>query len=159
MVAGDQDTLLAADVGDAECRGGRDVVTFGAASFSFGNFGARRECQKTFGSDFSVFKLVGGDAVSGAAFFFAEGIGVGSHRSEKTFAVEGKCQTKEISLPGVVVQSGIRKIGELIGFQIEDRERLVAFCGFVAGVRAKTAVEKDSDGSVGRNGGRGGGVN
>src|SRR5258708_30858704 len=120
MVAGDQDAFLAADVGDAESRRVSDVVKFGAANFSFGNFGARCEWQKTFGGNFSVFKLVDGDAVSGAAFFFAEGIGVGSHRSEKMFAVEGKCQTKEISLPGVVVQPGIRKIGELIGFQIED---------------------------------------
>ncbi len=120
MVAGDQDAFLAADVGDAESRRVSDVVKFGAANFSFGNFGARRQRQEPFRSDFSVFKFVDGDAVSGAAFFFAEGIGVGGHRSEKMFAVEGKCQTKKISLPGVVVQSGIRKIGELIGFQIED---------------------------------------
>src|SRR5882762_8869054 len=107
MVTGDQDALLAADVGDAESRGVSDVVKFGAANFSFGDFVAWREWQKTFGSDFSVFKFVDGDAVSGASFVFAEGIGVGSHRSEKMFAVYVICHAKKISLPVVVVQSGI----------------------------------------------------
>src|SRR5258707_14811817 len=122
MVAGDQDAFLAADVGDAESRRVSDVVKFGAANFSFGNFGARCEWQKTIGGNFSVFKLVNGDAVSGASFFFAEGIDVGMLRSEQMFGLEGKCQTKKKRSLGVVVQSGMRKILELIGFQIEDRE-------------------------------------
>ena len=62
------------------------------------------------------------------------------------FSVERKSQTKEIGLPRVVRKAIVRKIRKLIGFKIQDGKRLFS----IVRVRAKSAVQKHGEASVGR---------
>ena len=70
-------------------------------------------------------KAVNRDAISSIAWFFAGRITDGTDGSIQMAAVGTERQSKEIALMGIFAEAVIGKIGELIVFQIQDRNGLV----------------------------------
>src|SRR5579859_453115 len=149
IVAGDENAFDAGHFCDAQASGIGDVVKFLAAKFSSRKFCARRERKKFFGSDAAVFKSVDGDAVASVSRFCAEGIGEARHRRVDMMAVETEGEAEEKSMMGVVGETLVGKVGKLVGFKIENGERLL----FTGCVSAVAAVEEHSESGIGRKGG------
>ena len=70
-------------------------------------------------------KAVNRDAISSIARFFARRIADGTDGSIQMASVGTERQSKEIALMGIFAEAVIGKIGELIVFQIQNRNGLV----------------------------------
>src|SRR5271157_2184057 len=97
-------------------------------------------------------ELKHGDAVAGAGWLLAGGVGDRTHRGIEMFAVARESQPDEIALAGrgLVAQPVVGKIAELIVAEIENGNRL-ARAGFLRAValveqRGVTAVGTERDG-------------
>ena len=146
IVAGDAADALGHPHTNAEAGRIGNVLEFRPADFSTRDFVARRQRHESLRSNASVLEGVHRDTVAGAALLLAEGIGERSHGSEKVFAVEAEGQAEEICLTGFTAETIIRKVGEFVGFEIEDGERLF----LSRGIGAIAAVEEDRKAAIGR---------
>ena len=146
IVASDEETLLAGAHGEGKTRGIGDVLEIVAAEFAGRDFCARGDGDEALWNDLAIVEGIDGDAVAGAAFFLAEGIGEGSHGGVEVLAVEAEGEAEEIGLAGVLAKAGVGEIGEIVGCEIEDGKRLF----FAGGVCAVAAVKEDRKFSVGR---------
>jgi hypothetical protein len=148
MVAGDEQTLLAVAHGDGKAGRIGDILKLRAAKFPGGNLDARRQRQESVGSNASIFKGVDRDTVAGAPLLLAEGIGERGYGSENVFAVETEGQAEEVGLVGFAAEAIVGKVGELVGFQIEDGERLF----LSRSIGAEATVKKNGEAAIGREG-------
>lgn len=69
-------------------------------------------------------------------------------------AVQAKSQAKKVGLFGFAAEAVIGEVAQFVGFQIENRERLL----FVGGVGAVAAVKENGEAAVRGNGGGSGKV-
>src|SRR5579859_3972135 len=150
MVTGDQKTLFAADFAHAESCGIGDVLKLFAAEFALRKRSTRSDWQKLFRSDFSIVKRIHRDSVAGAPRLLTEWIGKGCDGSIQVFSVQAESEPEEIGLPRVIIQARIRKVGEVIGSDIQDRERLIRVF-VVSVIRTESAVQEDHKAPVRRN--------
>src|ERR1700751_3618831 len=62
------------------------------------------------------------------------------------FAIKGKREPQKISLPSIAVKPILGKVRKLVGFEIQNRERLFE----IVGIGSESAVQKDDEAAVGR---------
>ena len=84
----------------------------------------RGNSDEALGHDSALTKTVNCYAIAGVARPLASGVGDRADGSVEVTAVGAECQSQEITLMGIFTQAIIRKVGELIGLQIDYHDRL-----------------------------------
>ena len=110
----------------------------------------RGELDEALRLELAAAELVNGDAVSCVVPLLADWIGDGADGGVETGAIGTEGEAEEVALMGVVAEALVGKIGEAVGLQIEDGDRLMGAgrLGAVAVVqeRGVTLVRAERDG-------------